>query len=117
MRALLSGLSAQGLDVWNACLEREVKIHVHYVLVDADMPERRALMCSSGHQGKSFCEYCRQYSVRGTNGGMYCPHLPPHDAPSDITKRESAFKEKGVPHYPFTDVSALPAGARRVRYW
>ena len=82
-------------------MQKEVKVHIHYVLVGADMPERRALACSSGHQGKSFCEYCRQYSVKAT--GMYCPHLPPVDAPPEIHAREATLKQKGFPSYPAND--------------
>ena len=48
-------LLAKELEVWHAGLQQDVNMRVHYVLVGADMPERRALMCSSGHQGKSFC--------------------------------------------------------------
>ena len=47
-------LLAKGIDVWNAHLNMDIELRVHYVLVGADMPERRALMRSSGHQGNSF---------------------------------------------------------------
>ena len=86
---------AKGIKVYDASIQEEVKVRVHYIiLVGADMPERRTLMCSSGHQGKSFCEYCTVFSVKAT--GMHCPRLPPRDAPDDIHRREAAFKDKGM---------------------
>ena len=96
---------AKGIDVYDASLETDVRMHVHYVLVGADMPERRALMRSSGHQGKSFCEYCKQYSLKGAGGGQYCPHLPPVDAPPEIHQREAGLKAKGDPSYDFQMVN------------
>ena len=83
---------AGGIDFCDANLWRDTKIHVHYVLVGAVLPGRRELMCSLGHQGKNFCEYCTQMSVKGR--AWACPpHLPPLNALDYIHKRKAGLEE------------------------
>ena len=108
---------AKGIDVYDASLETDVRMHVHYVLVGADMPERRALMRSSGHQGKAFCEYCKQYSLKGSGGGQYCPHLPPVDAPPEIHAREAGLRAKGDPFYNFQMVGSDGCVSKTDKNW
>ena len=96
---------SKGIRTWCGAEETEILAKAHFCVVGSDMVERRKLLVSWGFHGKQYCEYCTIKGLAKAKGSIYCPHLPPKDAPKAIRDRERGMKDKGLLHYEFKDLS------------
>ena len=92
-----------------------MEMRANFVLVGTDMVERKHIMNSVGFRGKNYCEYCKITGV--SRNGIYCPHLPPHNAPESIKEREMKLRENDQPYYKFRDRHKHPCQLKTNAGW
>ena len=108
---------SEGITMYDAGLQREIKVCVNVCVVGCDMPERAKRFGRRGFRALSNCEYCE---IRGllTMRSLRRPHLPPVNVPVDVIMRKERKEAKSGALFDFAlDRDANPPRLRDDQRW